>query len=260
MPWYKFVAKLSHSSFGLLKKLTDFLDAISAGFWLGVMGEKSLEYSDELYYNRTKYYTEDKYNESGLFEWEKVMISKHFTKVRSILLIAAGGGREVIALSKMGFEIDSYECNPSLIEFGNDLLEKNKINSRIRYLSRNSVPGEVRKYDAVIIGWGAYSLISGSKKRISFLSSLYPFLQEGSVLMVSFIYLGKRTTKEKIIKNVSDFLRFFRGINRREIGDRLVPNFIHYFTEEEVRSELIRSEFRVIEYSATDYGCIIAGI
>src|SRR5512143_3737804 len=101
MPYHKFVAKLSHLSFRFLKNLTDFLDALSSGFGLGVMGDKSLDFSDEIYYNQTKYYTEDKYNESGLFEWEKPMSQKHFSNAKRILLIAAGGGREVLALSKM---------------------------------------------------------------------------------------------------------------------------------------------------------------
>jgi len=260
MAWYKFVAKLSHFTFWFLKGLTDFLDTVFAGFWLGLMGENSLDYSDEMYYNQTNYYREDEYNQSGLFEWEKAMIEKHFSNRGTILLIAAGGGREVLALIKMGFEVDSYECNPALIEFGNRLLQKNNIESKIRYLQRNSVPGKMRKYDGIIIGWGAYSLIAGIKKRLTFLAKLHPFLKEDSRLMISFLRTEKRSRKEKIIKNISNFFRIFRNIEKTELGDRLVPSFVHYFNEEEIKGELIQSGYRVIDYYSIDYGCVIAGI
>jgi hypothetical protein len=254
----KFVAVLSHSSFRSLGRIYSFSNALLSGFWLGVMSEKSLEYSDERYYNNTKYYTEDKYNQSGFFNWEKPMIEKHFSKTERILLIAAGGGREVLALSKMGFKLDSYECNAKLVAFGNDLLEKNNTGNRIKYLQRNSVPEEVKEYDGVIIGWGAYSLMPGKKKRLAFLSALHPFLGKGAPLMISFLCSEKRNKQDRIITRVSNFFRFFHKKEKTEQGDRLMPDFIHYFTEEEVRSEFKVTKFNVIDYYSKDYGCLIA--
>jgi hypothetical protein len=243
-----------------LKKLTQFLDALFSGFWLGVMSEKSLDYSDELYYKRNKHYTEDKYNQSGLFEWEKPIIQKHFSDAKNILLIASGGGREVLALSKMGFEVDSYECNPTLVNYGNMLLQKNNMDLMIKYLPRNSVPNEIKKYDGIIIGWGAYSHISGKRKRLSFIAGLSPFLREKAPLMISFLFVNGRNRKDKIIKNISGFFRILSRKDKTEPGDRLEPDFIHYFTEEEIKNELIQSKFRIIDYYSTDYGCIIAGL
>jgi hypothetical protein len=258
MSWYKIVARLSHKTFRFLKNLTNFLDALFSGFWLGVMGKKSIDFSDELYYNKAKSYSNDKYNESGFFGWEKPIIEKYFSGAKSILLIAAGGGREVIALNKMGIEVDAYECNPKLVEFGNLLLEKHDINSRIKSLARNSVPEDIKQYDGIIIGWGAYSLIRGRETRIGFLNSIRPFFKSDTCLMVSFIYSTRRSRKDKIIKQVSDFLTFLHKKSRAEIGDRLVPNFIHYFSEEEIKSEFAQADLEVIDYSSSDYGCLIA--
>jgi hypothetical protein len=260
MALYKFTAKLSHLSFNFLKKLTAFLDAASSGFWLGVMSQRSLDYSDELFYKRNKNYTEDKYNLSGLFDWEKPLIQKHFSNAKTILLIAAGGGREVLALSKMGFEVDGYECNPTLLEYGNVLLQKNKIDNKIKYLERNSVPAEIKKYDGIIIGWGAYSHIPGHKKRLTFLEGLYPFMSNTTPLMISFLWTSKRNRRDKITKNFSDFFRTFSRKEKTEPGDKLEPDFIHYFSEEEIKNELTQSKFRVIDYYNTEYGCLIATI
>jgi hypothetical protein len=253
----KSIAKLSHSSFWLISKGYNFLNAILSGFWLGVMSEKSLDFSDELYYQHSEKYTNEKYNHSGLFEWEKERIEKYFSNAKSILLIAAGGGREALALSRMGFEVDSYECNQNLIESGNKLLQKNKIDSKIKYLPRNSVPGEIMKYDGIIIGWGAYSLIRGSKRRLFFLERLYPFLHKETPLMISFLTSAEYGRQDKIIKYVSNFFRIFSNKDKTELGDRLVPDFTHFFTEEEIKSEVRQSNFKVVDYSNFDYGCII---
>ena len=260
MACYKFTARLSHWSFRFLKNLTSFLDAASSGFWLGVMSQRSLDYSDELSYSQNKFYTDDKYNESGLFDWEKPIIEKHFSQVKTILLIAAGGGREVLALSKMGFNVDACECNPKLIEYANNLLQKNQINNEIKYLPGNSVPGEIKKYDGIIIGWGAYSLIQGNKKRLSFLAGLYPFLNKETPLMISFLITRGRNKRDKIIQNVSNFFRILTNRDKTEPGDRLEPDFIHYFTEEEIKNEIAQSKFRLTDYYSSDYGCLIAGI
>jgi hypothetical protein len=260
MAYYKFIAKLSHLTFRFLMRVTDFLDAFSAGFWLGVMSEKSLDYSGELSHNRNKSYTDDKYNQSGLFEWEKPIIEKHFSNAKTILLIAAGGGREVLALSKMGFDVDAYECNSNLIEYGNTLLQKSNVNVKINYLPKNSVPGEINKYDGVIVGWGAYSLMNGSKNRLSFLSGLYPFLHKDTPLMISFLWMGERGRRDKIIKNVSNFFRIFGKRDKTEPGDRLEPDFIHFFTEDEIKYEIAQSKYGIIDYNTADYGCVVAKI
>ncbi len=169
------VARISHSGFSFLKKLTYFLDAFHSGFWLGVMGEKSLDHTDELYYNRAKSYSTDKYNESGFFNWEKPVIEKHFREARTIMVIAAGGGREVLALSKMGIYVEGYECNRKLVSYGNSLLVRNNVSASINYLPKNTVPDKKKQYDGLIIGWGAYSHIEGRERRISFLNDLKPF-------------------------------------------------------------------------------------
>lgn len=258
MKWYKLVARVSQSSFRFLKNLTNLLDALFSGFWLGVMGKKSLDFTDELYYNKSKSYSNDKYNESGLFKWEKSMIEKHFSGFETILLIAAGGGREALALSKMGFKVDSYECNPSLVEYGNSLLKKNNSDARIEILKRNLVPEEVIKYDGIIIGWGAYSHMEGTAVRQNFLNSLKPFMNNDSRLMISFLYVTNRNKKDKIVVGVSNFFREFSGQARSEPGDRLEPDFIHYFMEDEIRDELTSAGFTVTDYSTDEYGCLIA--
>ena len=258
MKLYKLFVRLSHSFFIFLKRLTSFLDALHSGFWLGVLGRKALDYSDEIHYAANPTYVENKYNEKGLLDWENYIVENHFGDVKTIMLIAAGGGREVLALSRMGFRVDGYECNPVLVEYGNRLLQKNKSESRITHLTRNTVPPEVRQYDAVIIGWGAYSHIKGATARIRFLKNLYPFMHQGSRLMVSFIWVKERNRRDRMIQGISGFFGLFCRGERSEQGDKLVPNYIHYFEEDEIRTEFTRAGFRVVEYDEVRHGFVIA--
>lgn len=236
-----------------------FFYAILSGFWMGVMSEESLDWADEIYFTSNKDYVNAGFNLLGLFRWEEVMIKRHFSNVESILLIAAGGGREILALKKMGYKVDSYECNLALLEFGNSLLRKNGITDRIKYLPRNEAPDEIKKYDGIIIGWAAYTHIRGNKRRVMLLRKLAPFLSSKEApLMLSFLIREKTSRQERLTKFISNFFRLFTHKEKTELGDRLIPLFAHYFTEAEIKSELSCAKLTVTDYSCIDYGCVIA--
>ncbi|MGM0529713.1 MAG: class I SAM-dependent methyltransferase [Bacteroidota bacterium] len=260
MGYHRFIAKMSGSSLQCMAKVYHFMNAVLTGFWLGVMGDKSLDQADDLHYQRSSKYIDDSYNKSGLFRWEKVAIEKYFSKARSILLLAAGGGRETYALSRMGFEVDSYECNKALVEYGNQFLQRNGLEATIEYLPRDTTPQEDNKYDGVIVGWGAYTHIRGSNNRISFLKKLRPFIAREGVMMISFLYAKERTRQEKIVKRVSDFFRLLCKRTKTELGDGLTSIYVHLFTEEEIRNELTQAGYKVIGFNSVDYGSIVVTV
>lgn len=234
------------------------MDAVQSGFWLGIMSEKSLDLYDELHYDKSEKYTDDNYNLSGLYEWEKERIEKYFSKAKNILLLAAGGGREALPLIRMGFNLDSYECNRVLVEYGNVFLQRYTKEFKIKYLPKDSTPEEGKKYDGIIIGWGAYSHIRGSKKRIAFQEQLQQFLNKDAPLMISFLTKEERGRQEIITKKVCDFFRILRNRDKIETGDRLQASFVHYFTRQEIIKELTQSNYKVLDYYDIDYGCVIS--
>jgi len=85
-------------------------------------------------------------------------------------------------------------------------------------------------------------------------------LEKETPLMISFLITSGRNKRDKIIQKVSNFFKILTKGDKTEPGDRLEPDFIHYFTEEEIKSELSQAKLRVIDYSSGDYGCVIAGI
>jgi hypothetical protein len=254
---YKTLASVSHYSFRMIEKIYDLFYSLLTGFWLGILNDKGLDAADELYYRTKKFYKSDDYNLSGLFPWENNMILNHFPGTGEILLIAAGGGRELIALTKMGFKVDAYECNEDLIQSGNELLKQNDSNDSISYLARNRLPELVKKYNGIIIGWGAFGLIRGSKKRKEFLKGLKSFLNAGAPIMLSFLTRKEISRQSRTIVAVANFFRTITFREKIEDGDYLAYNYVHMFTKEEISKEIHSAGFQVVAYDDAQYGCAI---
>jgi hypothetical protein len=249
--------RLVSGSLSFLRNIYKFSDAIVTGFWLGIMSEKALDQYNKLHYDSVTKYLDDSYNLSGLHKWEYDRIKNYFYAAKTFLLIGAGGGRETAALRKWGVEIDSYECSEKFVDYGNDFLSRNNIDARIVWLPVNSVPDVSKKYDGILLGWGAYTHIQGSRNRISLLKRLHPFCKNETHIMISFYTKDGSERQDKIVRSVSNLFRFFNGRPRTELGDRLHSYYAHYFNREEIESELKQSGFMIIDYYDEEYGCAI---
>lgn len=251
------LVRLVSGSLNFLESIYKFSDAALSGFWLGIMSEKAIDRYNKYHYDRLPKYLDDKYNLSGLHRWEYERIKKFFYASKTFLLIGAGGGRETAALRKWGVEIDSYECSEKFVAYGNDFLKRNNIDASITWLPVNSVPDLIKKYDGIILGWGAYTHIYGSWNRISLLKKLHPFCKNETQIMISFFTRNGMGRKDKIVGSVSNFFRFFCRRPKTEAGDRLESYFAHYFNRQEIESELKQSGFSLLEYYDEEYGCAV---
>lgn len=252
------VIRISSWSLRLLKKMYSFSDAVLSGFWLGVLSEKNIGKYNDLHYDAGLTYINDNYNLSGLQRWEHEMLKKFFSKSTTFMIIGAGGGRETAALRKWEREVDSYECSGRLVRYANDFLRRNNIDATVTYLEKNSVPQTSKQYDGIILGWGAYSHIPGSGKRTTLLRALQPFCRKETRIMISFLVKDGMGRKDKIIKNVSNFFRYFTGRSKTESGDRLLSYYAHFFDKSEIDAELTAAGFKMLEYSDLEYGCAVA--
>src|SRR5436309_2730404 len=92
------------------------------GVWLGVLTDAELAALDESYYEQATMYRTASWNERGLFDWEQRLVLDHFPPGARIIVTACGGGREVLALLKMGFDVFGYESHPALAAFAGDFM------------------------------------------------------------------------------------------------------------------------------------------
>jgi 2-polyprenyl-3-methyl-5-hydroxy-6-metoxy-1,4-benzoquinol methylase len=244
---YKYSKSLQRKAFVLI-------DSLFTGFWLGVLSEQSLHKIDELYYNDDKSYRNDKYNLQGLWEWEKKAIELFYGNCKNLMLLGAGGGREIYGLEQWNYQIEAYECNPELLDYANKFLRKEGISVEVKSIERNECPTTGNLYDGAIIGWGSYMLIQGRKQRISFLSKLHQQLKPNSPVLISFYTADENKRSLMIASKTANVFRLILQRRLTDVGDYLFPNYVHYFTKEQIASEFAESGFDLMFYSENPYG------
>lgn len=243
-----------------LKQIMVAVDAIQQGIWLGLLDNKKLDELGILKYESWGKYFQESYNLSGLNPWEESVLVHHFQGKTSLLLASAGGGREAVALAKLGFLVDAFDSTPNLVEACRSLTARQKLPVNTFLASPGGIPeGLHTTYDGLIIGWGGYMHIPGRANRVSFLNSLREHAKTGSPLLLSFFCRSERTRRHDWIYRIAYTLRLLRKSHDLvEYGDTLDGTFDHQFTEQEILSELTEGGFGLSEYHETPYGYAIA--
>ena len=227
-------------------------------FWMGIFDKEALDSISLLYYDKSKLFFNEAYNNQGLFEWEKDLIGKYFRDCKSLLVTAAGGGREVIALRHLGHDTDGLERNTNLVKRANELLKKKGFLPNIKSVDdENPTPSPHKKYSGVIVGWGSYMYIPGKKHRVRFLKQVRTCTENGCPILLSFCYLQKRMLyRFKRITKIGSTIRTACGKERIELGDflssenysYLLPDFVHHFSKEQIADELHEAGLKLIYF------------
>jgi hypothetical protein len=213
------------------------LQAVHEGTWLGLLGRADLHLVDERYYDTSAVYHDDAHNARGLFPWETDALA-FFPGRGRLLVMAAGGGREVLALSRMGYEVEGYECNRALAASADDFLPRQGCPALVRYLPRDEVPAAGEPFDGIILGWSAYTLMAGRAHRIDLLRRLLPLVKPGGPILISFFTRNRAyAPRFRISAAVANGIRTVLRRERAEVGDALSPNFVHYFVPQEIEAE-----------------------
>ena len=188
-----------HSSFNLLQRIYRGLQALYQGIIPPLLGYERLHKFNTLTYKYESIYLSENHNMKGLWDWELEAIGEYLSPENRFLVLAAGAGREVIALLSKGIAVDAWECNDNLITYGNALLEKNKFNCRISSVDPNMFPSIAngKIYNFCIIGWGAYCHIFPREYRIQLLAQCKNAVH-GPVL-ISYVPVYCREGKSKKI-------------------------------------------------------------
>ena len=224
------------------------------GFWLGVLTKDQLHEIDESYYLKQDMYVSDAYNLQGLWDWEARLIDAFFDTSHRILLLGAGGGREAWGLEKRNLDVVAYECNPRLVAYAGEFLERQGSSITVRHVERDECPSTGDTYDGALFGWGGYTLIQGRDTRVRLLKALRDQLPDGAPVLISFLFQTGDKRKYAAVKLIADVFRTVLFRKRLELGDYMAPNYTHYFTKEEVRDELAEAGFEMKLYSKRPYG------
>ncbi len=252
---YRASHRLLDGSRTVLLTLHTGLKACVTGFWLGVLERDALHAVADAFYSENWRYVDASYNLSGLMAWERAAIDRYFSDRTRLLLVGAGGGREVLALSKLGHEVHAFECNRDLVRTAHVLLAEHGIPASVGYAAPDTCPDVGTTFDGLIVGWGAFMLIQGRERRIELLRSMRAQTSPGAPILLSFFHRSEAERRFALTAAVANGIRRLRGRSSRvAVGDDLAPEYVHFFTREEVTAELEEAGFSLVFYGAEPYG------
>jgi len=79
-------------------------------------------------------------------------------------------------------------------------------------------------------------------------------VNSGTPLLVSFFSRSPKAKQFLVSMAVGNSLRRVLGRENLEIGDALEPEYVHYFTQEEITGELRDAGFTLEYYTEVPYG------
>lgn len=231
------------------------LRATHQGLWLGILDREALHRVAEKHYLSLPMYRSLDFNLSGLFLWEEAVVDRFFTECHSVLLGAAGGGREIIALARRGIQVHAFECLPELVESCRRLMASEGITTKVIVSPPDEVPQEFGIYDGLIMGWAGYMHIAGRETRVRYLQQFRRHVRPGGPILLSFFPRRREAAQFRMTFAMARFIRRLRKSEEPvELGDTLLGVFDHCFTREEIRGELEDSGFQLEYYSEEPYG------
>ena len=173
-----------------------------------------------------------------------------------ILVAAAGGGREAIALAKKGFSITAFDSNETLVSACRANASRAGVEAIVLNSKPDGIPGNLGTYDGLFVGRGAYHHIPGRSSRICFLQKCKEHLApKARVFLGDFHTFPANSIGIKLSADVARVVRRLRrSSDPIELGDRLnAENYYHRFRREEIESELHESGFQLDLYSESPW-------
>ena len=237
-------------------RLMSIASAVHEGFWIGCLSADDLDAITGDHYQQSREYASPAHNQRGLFDWETAAVNQYFQPGSRILVAAAGGGREVLALRRAGFQAEGFDCSPTLVQAGDAVFDGLRESRGVILCAASEVPSGPAHYQGLIVGWSGYAHIPTRRRRIAFLEGLRRRALAGAPILGSFFPRDRSSQYENLnywTARVSRFLSRGRK-EESEPGDHLGWCFNHTFTREEVEAELRAAGFRPVYYSEVGEG------
>ena len=224
--------------------------------WLGLLDADAMTEITRLDYMGRSGFDDEAWNlNTGLWPWEAAAVQDSFAHGARLLVVGAGGGREVIALARQSFQVTGCDFSSDLTEACRRNLAKAGLGAMVLEMPPNTLPTNVGRFDGVIVGRGFYHHIPTTGRRVAFLKACRSVLPDGAPLLLSDFHTQLvTTTGHRRIARVANWVRRWVGPpGRVEEGDWLSSSFQHAFTEDEIRHELASAGFEVVDYRRSPF-------
>ncbi len=219
-------------------------------FWKSVADLVELTLSEEQaaawtrfhYSSRSGQYVHNGYNNSGLYDWERRAIDDYFPKSPArILLTAAGGGREAIALAQLGYEVVALEPEE---QFYFELTKACAGDESLTAMQTSheqliaTPPTDLPCFDGVVIGWGSFSHLPKRDEVYALMETLQGLCPKGPILTSFFVrqpphqLSRSRQRLRQFIKSWSPIKRTLDGYLRFDYRLGLVRTYDQQWLDE----------------------------
>ncbi len=226
-------ARVFRLSFRAVDRLAPKLAGVHSSFWLRLLAPEDLESITVWSYREASGsgFEGADHNLDNIWPWEDEAFARLFDGRRNILVAAAGGGREMIRLARMGHRVTGFDPTPDLVRACSRHMEQAGLSGTILPAPPTQVPTLTDVFDGLVIGRGSYHHIPTRTRRIEFLRQLRDRMHPGSP-----IFIGDIHSRE-----VSE------GMPRRRSADFVGVCYFHRFTNEEIGEELAAAGFCRVE-------------
>lgn len=231
-------SRVFERSRALTDRLPAPLKSAHSFLWLHVLTADDLDQITlNSYRGKTGFESED-HNLRALTISEKNTFEQAFAGCKSILVAGAGGGREMIALARDGHEVTGFDISSDLVDACQSNLQAATVAGTIFLVRAGEVNGGSRVHDGLVIGRGVYHHIPGRTRRIRFLKKCGDTLAAGAPVVISDFMTRSRKRP----------LTAFAVSPKVEAGDAISSSFYHFFTQDEISTELDQAGFDLVDY------------
>jgi len=204
----------------------------------------------------------------GLFPWEAALLAnERVPRAGRVLLGAAGGGRELLALLARGYEVTAFEPVQPFFESAravargtNALVLKGSYADLVRRAHRESGPLEAVQgpFDLCLLGWGSLSHLNGAGDAIEVLRA-FRVLAPAAPVLTSFwgaismmpTKVGRATKLRRAMRRMVGLL----GGRPFHPGLTFLPDvgFMHTFTKGELADICAHAGYELALFDENDY-------
>jgi SAM-dependent methyltransferase len=187
-----------------------------------------------------------------LADWESEFYDAQLEPASRVLLVGCGAGRDLIALSERGHQVDGLDIERSALAVCRAELQRRGLRATLY----EGAVGEARiesQYDAALFSWYAYGYVPGADARVATLARLrerlrargrvlltyQPRADSGSRIPIALARSVARLTRSDWTPEHGDFVELLQDGRERAL------HFEHRFTASEVVDEAHRAGLRV---------------
>jgi SAM-dependent methyltransferase len=251
-------AKLYRLSLQLLSWVPQKVLALFQAIWLGLLDANSLnEITLANYSGQGNDGFESKvFNFQGLWAWELDAVNAHFSECRQILVAGAGGGREVIALARLGFHVTAVDFCKDLTDACRRHLHEAGLEAEVFDAPADRVPEGLGRFDGILVGRGFYHHIPGRARRIALLHQCRKHIGDNAPLLI-FDFFSRPILSQGRDRTfaIARRIRRWSGSNQAvELGDSVNSCFAHAFVPAEIEAEMAEAGFRMEYCKESPFG------